>query len=110
MDIQTSDPVQTPLSGNQTDLTQSTATPLVKDDILQIIREYMKSGGFSDRKLTDTPTDALAVVNRKYVTANGNTANRPPNPVAGQFYLDTQISKPVWWNGTNWKDATGTNA
>ena len=99
----TDQPVQEPLS-------ESTQAPLVKGDIVKIIREYNRTTGFTDRKLTDTPTDALAVVNRNYVTANGVTASRPPNPVIGQFYLDTQIGKPVWWFGTNWKDATGTNA
>lgn len=99
-----------PDSAQSPDLTQSTETPLVRDDIVKIIREYNRSSGFTDRKLTDTPTDNLAVVNRGYVTANGTTANRPPNPVLGQFYLDTQIGKPVWWFGSNWKDATGTNA
>lgn len=101
----------TPLTGQQqADLTQSTQAPLVKDDIVKIIREYNKSTGFTDRKLTDTPTDALAVVNRNYVTANGTTINRPPNPVTGQFFLDTQIQKPIWWFGSAWKDSTGTNA
>ncbi len=109
MNIQSSDPTHVH-DEPKVDLTQSTEAPLVKGDIIDIIREYNKSGGFTDRLLKDTPTDALAVVNRKYVTANGNTASRPPNPVIGQFYLDTQITKPIWWFGSNWKDATGTNA
>lgn len=100
---------QTPITGQQqADLTQSTQAPLVKDDILNIIREYNKSTGFTDRKLTDTPTDALAVVNRNYVTLNGTTANRPPNPVTGQFYFDASLGangKPIWNNGTNWVDS-----
>lgn len=91
------------------DLTQP--APLVKDDILSIIREYNKSSGFTDRKLTDTPTDALAVVNRKYVTANGTTANRPPNPTKGQFYLDTSLGAngiPIWYGPNGWANSAGT--
>ena len=39
--------------------------------------------------------------------ASGNTANRPANAVAGQSYLDTTLTKPVWYTGTVWIDATG---
>ena len=46
-------------------------TPTFKDATIAIIREYNKSTGFTDRKLTDTPTDALAVVNRNYVRQTG---------------------------------------
>lgn len=91
----------------------STQVPLLKGDILKIIREYNKSDGFTDRKLTDTPTDALAVVNRKYVTLNGTTANRPPSPVRGQFYFDTSLAtngKPIWYGANGWTDASGTLA
>ena len=44
---------------------------------------------------------------------NGSTANRPistailPTPI-GQFYFDTTLGFPIWWNGTDWVDATGT--
>jgi hypothetical protein len=41
----------------------------------------------------------------------GTTANRPSALVAGDAgaqYYDTDLSKPVWWDGTAWKDATGT--
>ncbi len=78
-----------------------------EDRVLQVIREYNKGNGFSDIKLTDTPKDANQVVPRKYVTLNGNTASRPTSSVTGQFYLDTQIGKPIWWNGTNFQDSQG---
>lgn len=71
------------------------------------IKRYMKGKGFTDRKLTDTPTDNLQVVNRKYVTNNGVSANRPIASVVGQSYFDTTISRPIWWNGTNFQDAAG---
>ena len=38
-----------------------------KQSVIQIIQEYLGSSGFSDRKITDTPTDALQVVNKAYV-------------------------------------------
>lgn len=84
----------------------------MKRAILDIVQSYLKSSAFTDRKLTDTPTDALQIVNRKYVTNNGNTANRPTASVIGQPYLDMSLAagngKPVWFNGTGWIDAAGT--
>lgn len=44
--------------------------------------------------------------------AYGTTANRPantPTPLAtGQTYYDTTLGIPIWWNGTVWKNASGT--
>lgn len=42
-------------------------------------------------------------------TYRGNTANRPSNPKLGQDYFDTELGKPIWWNGSNWVDSTGTS-
>lgn len=85
---------------------------MTEDKVVQIVRDFLKGSGFQDRKLTDTPTDALQVVSRKYVTLNGASANRPTASVVGQQYLDTSLAsgrgKPVWWNGTGFVDATGT--
>lgn len=38
---------------------------------------------------------------------SGNTASRPAHR-AGLMYFDTTLAKPIWSDGTNWKDATGT--
>lgn len=80
------------------------------DIIDKRVREILGTGGFTNRKITDTPTDALQAVNRKYVTMNGASANRPTASVIGQQYFDTSLGngKPVWWNGTGFVDATGT--
>lgn len=40
---------------------------------------------------------------------NGTTSNRPTNTNVGHCYFDTDLNKPVWWNGTNWVDVSGTN-
>ncbi len=92
------------------ELTQSTEAPLIKDDIVKIIREYNKGPGFTDRKLVDTPTDALAIVSRKFVTLNGATTSRPTTSILGQRYFDTNLNKPVWYGNSGWVDATGTPA
>jgi hypothetical protein len=39
----------------------------------------------------------------------GTTALRPSTGLlVGQFYFDTSLGIPIWWNGSNWVDATGT--
>jgi hypothetical protein len=37
----------------------------------------------------------------------GTTGARPGSPVLYQMYFDTTLVKPIWWNGSAWKDATG---
>lgn len=80
-------------------------------NVVDIIRKYNAGRGFSGRKVTDIPTDALSVVNRKYITLNGTSSSRPTSSVIGQSYFDTSLAsgrgKPVWWNGTGFVDATG---
>jgi hypothetical protein len=40
---------------------------------------------------------------------SGTTANRPTEfLLVGQFYYDTTLVKPIYWNGTVWKDSAGT--
>lgn len=41
------------------------------------------------------------------VISFGTTASRPTVSTIGYPYFDTTLGKPIWWNGTNWKDATG---
>lgn len=37
-------------------------------------------------------------------------AVRPSSPSTGQMFYDTGISRPIWWSGAAWLDATGTPA
>ena len=41
---------------------------------------------------------------------NGSTASRPTlgSSDIGYQYYDTTLNKPIWWNGTAWKDSVGT--
>jgi hypothetical protein len=40
---------------------------------------------------------------------NGTTSNRPTlNLQVGQFYYDTTLGIPIYWNGTVWKNSSGT--
>lgn len=83
-------------------------TKKMEEVALRVVREYMKSSAFTDRKLTDNPTDALAVVNRKYTNLYG--ATRPVSSVIGQRFFDTTLAtngQLIVWNGTGWVDGTG---
>lgn len=41
------------------------------------------------------------------ITPINNSANRDEAKYLGQVYFDTTLNKPIWFNGTNWVDATG---
>lgn len=80
----------------------------IKDTIKKEIPLYLRGSAFTDRKLTDTPTDSLSVVNRKYVTLNGAVADRPKSSVAtiGQSYLATDINQQMWKVAGGWVNAS----
>ena len=47
------------------------------------------------------------------IPLSGVTADRPLDTVQiplaiGQFYFDTTLGIPIWYNGTVWKNASGT--
>lgn len=79
------------------------------EQVRKIVTDFMQSGAFTKRKITDTPSEALSLVNRKYVTNNGTV--RPTSSVVGQPFLDMTLAagngRPIWWNGTGWIDADG---
>ena len=69
-----------------------------QDQLLNALRLYYNQ--------IDNFTQAITI------PASGTTANRPTSattPLAiGQFYYDTTLDRPIWWNGTVWKNASGT--
>ena len=40
---------------------------------------------------------------------SGVSGDRPTNVMVGQPYFDTTLGYPVWWDGTNWVDSSGTS-
>ncbi len=82
---------------------------IIDDRAKKIVEEYLKSTGFTSRKLTDTPTDNLSMVNRKYVTNNGTVANRPKSSVAtiGQPYFATDTGIPMTYSAQGWRNGSG---
>lgn len=73
------------------------------------VKFFLQRGAFSSRKLTDTPNDALEVVNRRYVTLNGAVTDRPVSSVAtvGQFYFNTTTNTPMWYTAAGWRNSVG---
>lgn len=52
-------------------------------------------------------TDAL----QTSVWNAGDSATRPGvGVVTGQMYYDTTLGKPLWWDGSVWKDSAGSTA
>lgn len=48
--------------------------------------------------------DGVRIDNKRY----GTISNRPINDVSIGFqYFDTTLNKPIWWTGSHWVDATG---
>lgn len=39
---------------------------------------------------------------------SGSTEDRPSTPNVGQFYFDTDLGIPIWYDGENWVDSSGT--
>lgn len=73
------------------------------------VKAYMGSAAFNAKKVGDTPTDALTLVPRRYVTNNGTLASRPIASVAviGQPYFATDTNTPLTFNGTGWVNGVG---
>lgn len=70
--------------------------------VIRVVEKYDRTSAFSKERYTDTPSDALSIVNRRFVTLNGSVAGRPNSSVAtvGQFYLAG--TQPMWFTGTSW--------
>lgn len=81
----------------------------IGEEAVKAVKQYLQASAFTDRKLTDTPTDANQVVPRKYVTANGSVAGRPTSSVAtvGQFFLATDTGMPMWFTSAGWRNGSG---
>lgn len=52
-------------------------------------------------------TDGTLLGNTAVATGGGATGARPASPVQFSMWYDTTLGKPIWWNGSAWKDATG---
>jgi len=66
-----------------------------QEQILKTLRLYFSQ--------IDTFTQGISIA------LSGSTANRPTKQLSiGLFYFDTTLNIPIWYNGTNWVNASGT--
>ena len=81
---------------------------MVDERIKKVVPEFLKTGAFTLRKLTDEPTDDLMVTPRGYVNMYGSIAGRPASSVVGQQYFDVELGYPIYKNqNTRWVSGTG---
>ena len=84
---------------------------IIDDRIKEIVPVILRGTGFSLKKITDTPTDDLQVVPRKYVNMNGSVVSRPTSSVAtmGQRYFAVDTGIPMTYNRNSsvWVNGVG---
>jgi len=51
---------------------------------------------------------AVGTFKARIRTLATSTANRPSDAARGEMFFDTSLGKPIFYDGTNWVDATGT--
>ena len=70
-------------------------TQTYQDQVLNALRLYFSQ--------IDNFTQGINLPN------SGVTTGRPVNNLSvGQFYFDTTLDIPIWWNGKHWVNASGT--
>lgn len=86
---------------------QFTIAPEVGDLFLENDPATNNAAGYiCTSKGADTNGSNSAVIP---ILVGGSTANRPTGTGRHLYmrYFDTDLNKPVWWNGSNWRDASG---
>lgn len=80
----------------------------VKTIVAEMLRDY-DNAAFKKHRTVATPVDSYSVVNRRYVTLNGDVANRPKSSVAtvGQPYFANDTSIPMVFNNVDWVNGVG---
>jgi len=60
------------------------------------------------KRTSGDPVEIALTDNGVTFNNTGATSERPSAPSTGQQWFDTTIGIPIWHNGTNWVDASGT--
>lgn len=53
-------------------------------------------------------SDKVTNVEEAIKPASGTSVERPIVTTVGKMFYDTTLNKPIWFNGSIWKDAAGT--
>lgn len=85
----------------------SIVTQLYKDKERKI-KAYPKSLA-SETYMSDKVTSVESVIKEQVLKpSSGTSSERPIEPLVGKMFYDTTLNKPIWFNGSVWKDAIGT--
>lgn len=71
---------------------------LFKDNYYNLTRDRAVSGNMYS-------SQPRVIISDGYNLYTGTT--RPTYPTKGEDFFDETLGKPIWWNGTDWVDATG---
>jgi hypothetical protein len=92
-------PLRSPKAPNLPNAPMAGYSPVYFDQYSNVLRLYFNQ--------IDNFTQAAVI------PLSGTTAQRPVSTVQaalpiGQYYYDTTLDRPIFWNGTVWKKADGT--
>lgn len=97
---------------------QASGTPMDAASIVDLFDTLALAETYTDMRLIDAETYADTAVADQHtaddatyapITVAGASGSRPSASTgAGAIFYDTTLSKPIWSDGTVWKDATGT--
>jgi hypothetical protein len=71
------------------------------------IPDLYTGSGSSNNKWRFMGTGVKVPSTSTIATGTGATASRPTGQTQGCMWFDTTLNKPIWFDGTNWRDATG---
>lgn len=109
-------PAGTPSSSTPVIITEGQGRPGIKGDIgaagltLRSTDGHPGGGVFTGDITPNTVYSVIAgdIWITKGYNPQGITSSRPTDAVIGDQFYDTSLQKPIWFNGTLWKDASGT--
>lgn len=73
-------------------------------------RTMVLANNFVGGTYIDNGTGTVLIDRNTGAVAAGRyaTGSRPSAPITGAQIYDTTLGRPIWWNGSVWKDAAGT--
>ena len=87
---------------------ESDLEKLVDKRLKEVLPSLLRTSAFTDRKVTDTPTDGLQVINRDYANKYASVASLPKGSVAGQTVFATDLNYLVTKDTNyNWRNGAG---
>lgn len=76
------------------------------DPVIERLEEGSLLYKKSNKEMRVFNGEVISIMNND-ISGMGNSSSRPSQVTNGFMYYDTTLNKPIWWNGTNWVDATG---